>query len=53
MVILSVCHEVGMEEIEAKLGYPARSGKLVLRIALRKLSRYYDEVGSGNFDMIY
>ncbi|MEJ1998730.1 MAG: DUF6456 domain-containing protein [Maritimibacter sp.] len=52
-VILSVCHEVGMEEIEAKLGYPARSGKLVLRIALRKLSRYYDEVGSGNFDMIY
>lgn len=53
MVILSVCHEQGMEDVERRLGYPSRSGKLVLRIALHMLARHYQEIGSGDYDMIY
>ncbi|SMH57141.1 hypothetical protein SAMN05661107_3360 [Maritimibacter sp. HL-12] len=52
-VILAVCHEEGMEEIEDRLEFPARSGKIVLRIALRSLQRHYASTGSGDYDMIY
>jgi DNA-directed RNA polymerase specialized sigma24 family protein len=51
-ILLSVCREEGMEDIEARLDFPARSGKIVLRIALRALARHYAAVGSGDYDMI-
>ncbi|WP_298499607.1 DUF6456 domain-containing protein [uncultured Maritimibacter sp.] len=52
-VLLSCCLEDGMETIEAKLDYPARSGKIVLRIALGALERHYDRVGDEGQDLIY
>lgn len=52
-VILSCCHEEGMETIEDKLDYPARSGKIVLRIALATLARHYEKEGGEDFDLIY
>lgn len=52
-VLLGVCQEQGMEDIEKRLAFPARSGKIVLRIALRMLARHYSEAGSRAFDMIY
>lgn len=51
-VLRGVCHEEGMEEIEDRLDFPARSGKIVLRIALRTLARHYAAVGSEEYDLI-
>lgn len=52
-VILSCCNEAGMEEIEKQLDYPARSGKIVLRIALNRLKRHYEDAGDEDHGMIY
>ncbi len=52
-VILGVCHENGMEDIESRLDFPARSCKIVLRIALRSLARHYSAEGKGDYDLIY
>jgi len=52
-VIMAVCQEQGMEDIENRLEYPARSGKIVLRIALNTLARHYAETGSAGYDLIY
>jgi len=42
------CYLEGLETAEKKLGWSARSGKIVLRIALIRLRRHYDEtVGPG------
>lgn len=44
------CYLEGLETAEKKMGWSARSGKIVLRIALQRLKRHY-EVFSGG-DMI-
>ena len=42
------CYLEGLETAEKKLGWSARSGKIVLRIALLRLKKHYDEtVGPG------
>lgn len=45
------CFERGLTEIEKAAGWPQRSGKLVLQMALRQLARHYglisDGVGAG------
>lgn len=42
------CYLEGLETAEKKLGWSARSGKIVLRIALIRLKRHYDEtIGPG------
>lgn len=52
-VLLGVCEEHGMEDIEKRLTFPARSGKIVLRIALRMLARHYRKSSTADFDLIY
>ncbi|MCB1331745.1 MAG: helix-turn-helix domain-containing protein [Maritimibacter sp.] len=52
-VILAVCQDLGMEDIEDRLEFPARSGKIVLRIALNMLARHYAATGSKGYDLIY
>ena len=42
------CFEQGLEKTEQIMGWSARSGKIVLRIALQRLKRYYDKLhGAG------
>lgn len=46
------CHQEGMVTLEKRLGWPARSGKVVLRIALIKLREHYRGEPSEDHDMI-
>ena len=52
VAILAVCNELGMESIEEKLGFSARAGKNILKIALQMLARHYDGAGSQSYDLI-
>ena len=48
IVLRCCCYLEGLETTEKRLGWSARSGKIVLRIALMRLKRHYDEtVGPG------
>lgn len=48
VVLRCCCFLEGMESVEKRMGWSARSGKIVLRIALTRLRAHYDE-GSGNW----
>lgn len=39
------CYLEGLEKAEKRMGWSARSGKIVLRIALQRLRKHYDTVG--------
>ncbi len=43
MVLRCCCFLEGLEATEKRMGWSARSGKIVLRIALQRLKRHYDE----------
>ncbi|PTQ71931.1 hypothetical protein C8N42_107110 [Celeribacter persicus] len=42
------CFLEGMEQAEKRMGWSARSGKIVLRIALQRLKKHYDAAGYSN-----
>ncbi|MDT8326233.1 MAG: DUF6456 domain-containing protein [Roseovarius sp.] len=41
------CYLEGLERAEKKMGWSARSGKIVLRIALQRLKRHYASLGDA------
>ncbi len=43
IAIRCCCHLEGLEQAEKRMGWSARSAKIVLRIALQRLKRHYDE----------
>lgn len=43
VVLRCCCYLEGMEAVERRMGWSARSGKIVFRIALTRLRRHYDE----------
>jgi transposase-like protein len=47
VVLRVACFLEGMEAAEKRMGWSARSGKIVLRIALQRLKRHYQETGGG------
>ncbi len=47
MVLRCCCFLEGMEQAEKRMGWSARSGKIVLKIALQRLARHYRELGAG------
>lgn len=52
VVLRCCCYLEGLESAEKRLGWSARSGKIVLRIALMQLRRHYDETTGPGGGMI-
>lgn len=52
MVLRCCCFLEGLEVAEKRMGWSARSGKIVLRIALQRLKRHYDETYGGKAPLI-
>lgn len=52
MVLRVCCFLEGVEAAEQKLGWSARSGKIVLRIALMRLKRHYEDNYGGASPLI-
>ena len=46
------CYLEGLETTEKRLGWSARSGKIVLRIALMRLQKHYEATVGPNGPMI-
>ncbi len=46
------CYLEGLETTEKHLGWSARSGKVVLRIALQRLRRHYEELSASGGDLV-
>lgn len=53
LAVAVCCHEKGMECVERELTMPARSGKYMLRIALKYLARHYDSQPGEDHELIY
>lgn len=47
VALRACCYLEGMETLEKHMGWSARSGKIVLRIALQRLKRHYAEINGG------
>ncbi|MFZ1726932.1 MAG: DUF6456 domain-containing protein [Albidovulum sp.] len=52
MVLRCCCFLEGLEVAEKRMGWSARSGKIVLRIALMRLKRHYDDINGGQAPLI-
>ena len=52
VVLRCCCFLEGLETLERRMGWSARSGKIVLRIALQRLKRHYSETGGKYGPMI-
>ncbi|OCX63140.1 hypothetical protein BFP70_13100 [Thioclava sp. SK-1] len=52
MALRCCCYLEGLEAAEKRLGWSARSGKIVLRIALQRLHRHYQEKYGGEHPLI-
>ncbi|OWU85332.1 hypothetical protein ATO6_09965 [Oceanicola sp. 22II-s10i] len=47
MALRCCCYQQGLETAERRMGWSARSGKIVLRIALQRLRLHYDRLGDA------
>ncbi len=52
VVLRACCYLEGMESIEARMGWAARSGKIVLRIGLQRLKRHFQQTQGALSPMI-
>ena len=52
VVLRCCCFLEGMETAEKRMGWSARSGKIVLRIALQRLKQHYETVHGGASPLI-